>query len=578
VVPGLQVLRVPVDNGVDGRGSALGVRRTRGFASLTGIGDGVAEQAPATGDREGRTASRWWVRPALLGLVPVATVVVGGVLLWAAAAVAERAAVTLTEALPGLGLAIGAVSGGRLGGDFVNVSTSGVAGVAFGLPLLAGLLVARWLGARPTTSYLVGAAATGSAHAVLAIGFGLFPVHDPTSFSVVTVVWVPTSSLVVAVLSWGTAWLVNERSLRRTAWIGLAALTATGLGCALVVALREGLRGDLLPGTALAGGAFGPNLAAALVWLPRTEAGVLGGPQADAQHLLAFSAEHGRWALLVPAVAVGLLVLAASRARGLDGPGDAWRRLRDLALGVAVVVPLAAAAASPRFFEPDGTARWMGVPDAPGSLVEPALLLLVLLVVPQIVAAVTTDEAWPRELVGAVRQRLGALVGSRRRTDRQEWPVPTPQLWGSTGRGVGHGVAPPPTAHGAMPAAAPGVPAAAWPTAPPVGGHAHLGGSPHVGAQRPGWAQSPGGLQPPVHDPFEDDAAPPVSTAWSQVAPAATDPGGRAASSWPATAPAAPPSSPLAPAVSEDAWRHAPPPASPGAAEAPCAPGSGGGP
>jgi hypothetical protein len=524
------------------------------------MGDGVANQAPATGDTQGRATSRWWARPAMLGLVPVATSVVGGVLLWAAAALAERAAVTLTEALPGLSLAIGVVSGGRLTGDFVNITTSGVAGVAFGLPLLAGLLIARWHGSRPSLSYLLGAVATGVAHVALAVGLGLFPLHDPTSFSVVEVRWVPMSSFLVATLSWGTAWLVSERWLRRTVWIGLAAVSATGLGSALVVAVREGLRGDLFPVAALAGGAYGPNLAAfSLAWLPSTEAGALGGRHADVQSLLAFSADTGRWTLLVPTIAVGLLVLASIRARGLDIPGDAWRRFRDLAVGVAVAVPLTAAAASPRTFEPNGTARWMGVPDAPGSLLEPALMLLLLLVVPQVVVAVVAGESWPRELVDDVRSRLGALAGPRRRMGQPQWPVPSQPSWGPPGAGLGGGVAPPVATQGSAPAV--------WPRSPAP----HLGGHERVGAQPLDGPQLPG------HNPFEDDAAPPVSAAWSQVPPAATDPSARATSPWtPASAPTV--SASAAPAVAEDAWRHAPPPVSPADVDVPVDPGSGGAP
>jgi hypothetical protein len=526
----------------------------------------VADQAPAKEDTEVRTSSRRWARPALLGFVPILTVVVGGALLWAVAAAAEREAVTLTEALPGLVLSIGVSGGSRLTGDFVNVSTPGFAGVAFGLPILAGLLVGRWLRSPRTSSYLLGAVATAGLHAVLALGLGLFRLHDPTSFLVAQTSWAPTSSLVIAALAWGTAWLVAERFLRRTVWLALATVTTTGIVSAIVVAVREGVRADLLPVAALTGGAYGPNLSAfSLLWLPPTEAGVLGGRAADVQSLLTFSAEAGRWTLLVPAVGAVLLVLASSRARGLHVPADAWMRLRDFAIAIAVTVPLTAAAASPRTFGPNGSSRWMGVPDAPASLLGPALVLLLMLVVPQIVAAVVVGDSWPRELAAGVRDRLGGL-GASRRQDHRQWPMPTAQpTWGPTTPHAGGGV-PPPAAYGAPPTA--------WPpmAGPPVGGHPHHAAQPHVVAQAHD-------TSPPVANPFEDDAAPPVSTAWSQVAPAASDPGERvAAPTWPAPASGSPAATTAAPEVDADAWRHAPPPTPPASGDALDGSGAGGAP
>jgi hypothetical protein len=82
----------------------------------------------------------------------------------------------------------------------------------------------------------------------------------------------------------------------------------------------------------------------------------------------------------------------------------------------------------------------MGVPDAPASLLEPALMLLVALVVPQIITAVVGGEPCPRELAAGIRDRLGGLAGTRRQGE-QPWSVPTAQPpWGPTSPATSTGV------------------------------------------------------------------------------------------------------------------------------------------
>jgi hypothetical protein len=492
----------------------------------------VAFLAPSVEETRRDGARRWWLKPMCLGLLPGLVACAAGVALWAAAWFGERAAVAPAEALPGLLLALGAVLGGRLEGDFVNVSTSGFSGLAFALPLLSGLLIARWLQRPSWRTYVVGILTTTATHAATSIALGAIRIYDPTSFATAQVSWLPVSSVLFTVLTWGTAWLATRRSLARTLWVGIGTSMLLGAGSAIMLAIREGFRPELLPTAAIAGSGFGPNLIAfSLVWTPGVEAGVIGARRPDVESLVSFAGGSGWWLLLIPTVAFGLLCLASSRAQQLTTAREFWLRQREILPIVLVAVPLTAAAASPRYWMTDDRAAWVGVPDAPASLLVPSLVLLALVTVPQVVVAIRAGEPWPRDLVRSVSEQVRRLARPSRPTANAPWRPPVAEAsW--------HVPAQPPTA--VQPSEL------SW--SPP---------SCNVGPER---------ATPPVANPFGEAPVPPVSDAWSQVAPAPTDPGAHSATSSSA-APIA-----VAPALEEDltasadAWRHAPPPMSPAAA------------
>jgi hypothetical protein len=503
-----------------------------GSWSPTGNGGWVAFSAPSDEETGRDGARRWWLRPMCLGLLPGLVACAAGVGLWSVAWFGERAAVATAEALPGLLLAIGVASGGRLEGDFVNASTSGFGGLAFALPLLSGLLIARWLHRTSPHTYLVGILTTIATHAASATALGAIRIYDPTSFSTAQVSWLPVSSVLLTVLTWGTAWLATRRTLARTLWIGLGTTMTLGAGTAIVLAIREGLRPELLPTAAVAGSGYGPNLVAfSLVWAPGVEAGVIGERRPDVESLVSFAGGYGWWLLLIPTVAFGLLCVASSHAQRLTTAGELWSRLREVLPLVLVAVPLTAATASPRYWTTDDRALWVGVPDAPASLFVPSLILLALITIPQVAVAIRAGESWPRDLVRSAADQARRLPRPSRPTPNTSWHPPAAQHpWPS----------PPQSPTGAQPAGL------SW--SPPP-----FDGGPTMAAA-------------PAHNPFGDAPAPPVSAAWSQVAPALTDPGAHRTTTSSPPPVTAVPSSHADPAASADAWRHAPPPTDPAAA------------
>jgi hypothetical protein len=492
----------------------------------------VAFLAPSDEETRRDGARLWWLRPLCLGLLPGLVASGAGVGLWSAAWFGERAAVASTEALPGLLLAIGVAFGGRLEGDFVNASTSGFGGLAFALPLLSGLLIARWLHRPSPRTYVVGVLTTIAMHAATATALGAIRVYDPTSFSTAQVSWLPVSSVLLTVLTWGAAWLATRRTLARTLWIGLGTTMILGAGSAIIVSIREGLRPELLPTAAVAGSGYGPNLVAfSLVWIPGVEAGVIGGRRPDVESLVSFAGGSGWWLLLIPTVAFGLVCVASSRAQRLTTASELWLRLREVLLLVLVTVPLTAAAASPRYWMTDGRAIWVGVPAAPASLLAPSLVILALFTVPQVVVALRAGESWPRDLVRSVTEQVRRLPRSSRSTANAPWRPPATEVPWSI------------------------------PAQPPIGGQpSEFSWSP------PSFGGGPTTVTAPVSNPFDEAPAPPVSAAWSQVAPAPTDPGAQGAASSASAPITAGPGCEAGPIASADAWRHAPPPMDPAAA------------
>lgn len=519
--------------------------------------------------------SRWWLRTLVLGSTPVVVAAITGTMLWLAISLGELPAASIAESLPAWPLTIAAVLGGRLEGEFVNVSSTGVWGVAFALPLFAGLFVGRSLRSGGLRTYGLGVVASGVSHLLVALGLGLGVAFDPTSFGTAAVAWVPVSSFATAGLVWGVAWLAREREAARSAWLVLAASMVLGAGVGVVAAIGEGLSATLLPAAGLVGAMFGPNLAGfAMVWGSGIDAGMLGGARPDVGSFPAFADDVGHSVWIVPLVAFAGTIVAASRTPLIGSLSEFWRRSRDVVIGATLFVALVAALGSPRFRDGPGAAgeHWLGVDGIPGALVTPVLLLVGAVLVPPLAMSVRAGQRWPAEVIGDVGAKIGRVGGGVRG-------------WASAPAGD-------PRTQVAPHHPAPADSAAPEPTGTPTAGATSVAGMPPgVAAQPAGptWPVQPtvpawpgqSAQTPPVTphqqaaapaNPFEDDTPPPVSSVWTAVAPAADDPG--AAPTATAVAPAvAPPTEATPASVPEPSWRHAPPPSFPPSA-APTGPSS----
>jgi hypothetical protein len=490
----------------------------------------VAEPWPMASDDATDGSDHGWLRDALLGTTPILIAAATGAVLWLAFLLGVRTAVTPIEMLPALPLAVGASLGGRLGGELVNLSHAGVWLVPLALPLAAALLVARSRRGFPPRTLAVGAATTVVLHAVVAGGLSFVEVYDPTSFATAKVAWVPVSSLAYGGVCWTAAAAISTWRLGRTVTIGAAVTVLLGLLAGAAVAIADGSPAGTVPVVALIGGALGPNAVGfSLIWMLGGHAGQLGGLAPATETFSTFARETTAWVWLLPTLPAALLAFAAWRGRLGHSGGAYGRRVRDVTVAVTVSVPLLASFAAPRARSGSRTTTetWLGVPDAPWSLVTPIVGLIVLVLVPITIAAVLRQEGWPAEALASLRT-----------ISRQSVAALAPQ--------------PPRPGHVGAPPYAPSHHApAAWAASAPLAGASNPG--PRPAAATPGlMAPAPGVSDTPPANPFEDDLVPPVSQVWSDVAPAGPPPG-------------APPFGP-SPQRGAGDWRSAPPPSSPNAA------------
>jgi hypothetical protein len=498
------------------------------------------------------------VRALALGAVPVVGGASAGLVLWFAAWGANVGAASFMEAGPAAFLAVATVLGGRFAGDFVTVSSGGLWAVGLLMPILAGLLISRWIPrSRVLVTVLVGAATTAVMHLGAVLLLTLPELHDPTSFNTASVGWLPVATPIYAAAAWGTAWVARVKPVARIIGVGLGVSALLGAGTFALLA--DGGVGELVPAL-MVGALLGPNIVGfLLLWALGSNAAVLGGAEASPRSFAEMAADQGRWLWAAPATLVALLVVAGWRATVPDDGREFGRVARDLVMTVVLGALLVAGVASPRLAASSGSTsqdRWLGIPGAPVALLLPVVVVLVLLLGPMVARAIARGDEWPSAPLRAARW----LITSR---GPSAPPAPTTADWRS----------PPPPVAGPPPGYLPGGTSTAWEPAwrsapPPTsnGGPVQPAGAagslPHAGG--------PGTAQPPV-DPFQDEGPPPVSEAWKDVPAAPNDPGSMAS-------PVGPPHEAVS-GPADEVWRHAPPPVVDGPAigdNEPPPPGTGG--
>ena len=453
-------------------------------------------------------ASIPWMRSIALAAVPILLAAIAGGVLWLVMWLSVPGAATLTEAGPGALLAIGALFGGRFEGAFVHLQSDGIAALALLVPVLAGLLIARWV--PPLDRHRlagVGVVMTAGLHAALLGSASLFEVYDPTSLQTASVVWVGWATPAFAGVTWATTWAVTQWDLARTVGLGAVASAVLGAVGLAVSSLSAGL--GAVASSAVAGLLLGPNLILlAVVGLLGTDVSATGMVAGDLEGFAALAGEFGWWLWVVPAIGIGLLVLAAVRAEVPESGAEFGRRARDVT-GATLTAVVVATVASPRLASGTGTDPWIRIAGDPRGLWLPLVLLVAVVLVPLVARALWQGETWPSAPVRALQD-----AAARART-----APPTPQVppstasWGRPSTPTGypssapHGASSPshhqPPAPGLQPRTPQATPAA------PIAGPAWSTGAP---------------AHPAPHNPFEEAAPPPVSDAWRDVPAAPSDP------------------------------------------------------
>lgn len=438
-----------------------------------------------------------WVRAVALAVVPLVVAAAAGCLVWLVLWTARPGASTLAEAAPGVLLAIGLLLGGRFEGAFVHLQSDGYAVVALLVPLLAGLLIARWM---PWVDRHVLAAAgfvvTAGFHAALLGGASWLEVYDPTSFQTAGVVWNATATAAFAGVTWATAWAVVQLELARTVWVGVGVTSV--LGSIGFVLSAPGADPGALATAATAGLLLGPNVL--LLAVPGALGAGFAAGDVGASVGVGFPAianEFGWWLWAVAFAGIGLLVLAAWRAEVPDSGIGFAHRVGYVAGAALAAIVAATVFAAPRLSSDTGSDAWRGLAGGPWALWPQLLLLAALVLVPLVARAQWLGETWPGAPFEALRR-----TAERVRTSPQ--PPAANTAWNL-----------PPTASGPSPSPPSGV--------PPGGGHVPAHPEP------PGQHASPAPAapvsarptattaQPPPHNPFDDAAPPPVNDAWSDV-------------------------------------------------------------
>lgn len=457
-------------------------------------------------------APRLWLRAVALALIPLLLAATAGGLLWLVLWLAVPGAASLHEAGPGALLVIGTLLGGRFEGAFVHVQSDGFWVVALLVPLVAGVIVARWLPARERHVLVaLGLVATAGLHFGLLGGTALLEIHDPTTFQTATISWHGPGSLAFAGVTWATAWAVSRWDLARTVWWG--ALASALLGAAGLSFATLGAGKGVVAAASIWGALLGPNvLLMAVVGSLGAEVRMAIGT-GTVTGFGDLAAEVGRWLWVVSFAGIGLLVLAAIRA---EVPGDGIgfaRRARDVTGGALAAVVIATAIGSPRGTTTSSSDAWVDLAGYPPAAWAPLLLLVALVLVPLLSRALRQGEEWP----GAPIRVLGSTLGQAATKVRTARPTPRPP-------GPPAPWTPPPTSPSYAPSAPyenvqwsrPEAPASVWqapakPVPPPASG------------AETAWPP-PATAQPTDYNPFEEDVAPPVSSAWSDVPPAPNDP------------------------------------------------------
>ena len=450
-----------------------------------------------------------WVRTVALAVVPLVLAALAGGLLWLVMWLGVPGAATLGEAGPGALLAIGVLLGGRFEGAFVHLQSDGVAVVALLVPVLAGLLIARWI--PPIDRHVLagaGLVVTAGFHATLLGGASLLEVYDPTSLQTASVAWMGLATPAFAGVTWATAWAVSQWDLGRTMGLGAAASALLGALGLTVGAL--GAEPGAVATSALAGLLAGPNvLVLSVVGLLGAEVTMSGGGASDLVGTGGLAGEFGWWLWAVPIVGIGLVVLAAVRAEVPESGVEFGRRARDVTGSALVVLAAAATLASPRIASGSGSEAWISLAGGPAALWLPLVLLIALVLVPLVARALWQGETWPGAPLRALQE---AAARARTAPPAQQSPSSTAS-WGRPSTPTGHPTAAP---HGASPPAYQQPPAAGWQPPPQHAAPA----APTPGSTWPTGA--PAHHAP--HNPFGEDAPPPVSDAWRDVPAAPSDP------------------------------------------------------